>query len=228
MTDFLEEARFFSVVGSFSSLPEVVSILENKRERVDYLFIDLETSADALPHFKAEDYAELRILLFTNADVYMVDRAKGDVLSSLINFEMNRNSPLKSAYKKVEEELDDEGYWDDDYADYYPQPEQNSLFVKSSNKLVRIPLEDLQFVESQKDYLFFHTSDQKVKVLARMKNLASRLDENKFIRIHRSYLVRIDRINTIEGELVYLRDVAKPLPIGPSYRSRLMDALPLV
>ena len=61
-----------------------------------------------------------------------------------------------------------------------------------------------------------------------MKNLASRLDENKFIRIHRSYLVRIDRINTIEGELVYLRDVAKPLPIGPSYRSRLMAALPLV
>ena len=228
MTDFLNEARFFTVIGKYTSLAEVVEKLEGKNERIDYLFLDLECNAADLPHFQAENYAELRILLFSNGDVYMVDRAKGDVLSSLINFEMNRNSPLKSAYQKVEEELDDEGYWDDDYQDYYPQQEQKSLFVKSSNKIVRIPLDDLHFVESQKDYLFFHTSDLNVKVLARMKHLASRLDDSRFIRIHRSYLVRIDRISTIEGELVYLKDIPKPLPIGPSYKSKLMDALQLV
>lgn len=233
MKDFLDEARFFTVNGKFESLSEATESLESQNEKIDYLFLDLENNAADLPYFSAEKFPELRILLFSSNSVFMVDRAKGDVISSLINFEMNRNSPLHSSYQKTSVGADADDYWEDDnpsnsFQDLPPQSDQNSLFVKSSNKIVRIPLEDLHFVESQKDYLFFHTTDLNVKVLARMKHIANRLDENKFIRIHRSYLVRIDRISTIEGELVYLKDIPKPLPIGPSYKSRLIEVLHLV
>lgn len=233
MADFLEEARFFSVIGTYKSLSSAVASLENDSQKIDYLFLDLEYNAADLPYFNGDKFGELRILLFSNKSVFMVDRAKGDVVSSLINFEMNRNTPLQSSYRRTDNELETEEYWGEEnespsYQEFQPQPESNSLFVKSSNKIVRIPLEDLHFVESQKDYLFFHTSDLNVKVLARMKHIANRLDENRFIRIHRSYLVRIDRISTIEGELVFLKDIPKPLPIGPSYKSRLIEVLHLV
>lgn len=228
MEDFLEEARFFEVIGKFDTLEQTIPSLGPDSEKIDYLLLDIESNSADLPHFSADKYPELRILLFSNDSVFMVDRAKGDIVSSLINFEMNRNMPLQSSYQDSDDEIGD--YWDDDsdYEESVPTAESNSLFVKSSNKIVRIPLEDLQFVESQKDYLFFHTSDMHVKVLSRMKHIASRLDENKFIRIHRSYLVRIDRISTIESELVYLKDNPKPLPIGPSYKGRLMEILQLV
>lgn len=234
MAQLLDEASFFRVKGRFNSYSRALSGLATSTEKIDYLFLDLENNASDLPHLTPDILQPLRLVLFSDHNVFMLDRAKDNIISSLINFEIQRGSepltdcalessaPFSSLLPLAKEEPSpNEDNWKHSTS-------QNSLFVKSNNKIVRISLDELCYVESQKDYLHFHTREEDIKVLARMKHLAPRLSQNGFIRIHRSYLVRVECIHTIEGELIYLQGHSKPLPIGPSYKSTLISALALV
>lgn len=104
----------------------------------------------------------------------------------------------------------------------------NSIFVKSEARISRIPLDQLLYVEAQKDYVLLHTRERPYRVLNSMKRITQRLGNVEFMRVHRSYIIRLDKIVTIEGEYVQLQETATKVPIGPSYKSELMDRLRLI
>jgi|GEM_PF-6577539 len=234
MTQLLDEASFFRIKGRFNSCSRALSSLASSPEKIDYLFLDLENNASDLPHLTPDVLQPLRLVLFSDHNVFMLDRAKDNIISSLINFEIQRGidplaeCPEETTTPSITQAITNPGVPANQDGNWRHSQRQNSLFVKSNTKIVRISLDKLCFVESQKDYLHFHTHEEDIKVLARMKHLAPRLSQYGFIRIHRSYVVRVECIRTIEGELIYLQGLPKPLPIGPSYKSSLISALALV
>jgi DNA-binding LytR/AlgR family response regulator len=102
-------------------------------------------------------------------------------------------------------------------------PGDDFVFVRVDGRLVRIELADLHWVEAQGDYVMLHTPQKRYMIHATMKSMERKLPAGTFIRVHRSHIVRVDKIADIdESTLVIGREV---IPIGASYRSSLMRRL---
>ncbi len=95
------------------------------------------------------------------------------------------------------------------------------IFVKSNSKLVKLKTEDIYYIEALKDYVVIHTRDTRYTIHSTMKDIEAKMGNEDFIRIHRSYIVRLDKIATIEYPNLTLEHVDKVIPIGGSYRDEL-------
>lgn len=95
------------------------------------------------------------------------------------------------------------------------------IFVKSNSKLVKLKNEDIYYIEALKDYVVIHTKDTRFTIHSTMKDIEAKMGVEDFIRIHRSFIVRMDKIATIEYPNLTLEHVDKIIPIGGSYRDEL-------
>jgi two-component system response regulator LytT len=95
------------------------------------------------------------------------------------------------------------------------------IFVKSNSRLVKVRTKDIYFVEALKDYVVINTSNARYTIHSTMKDIERKLSPNEFIRVHRSFIVRIDKIVAIEQPNLILEDEKKPIPIGGSYKDEL-------
>jgi len=112
-----------------------------------------------------------------------------------------------------------------DYRQQQTSDIQDSLFVRSEYKMVRIPLPDIRYIEGLKDYVRIHTrSARPVLTLMTMKGILEKLPADKFIRIHRSYIIPVDKIRTLVSKRIIL-DSSDELPIGESFADAVKELL---
>jgi len=97
------------------------------------------------------------------------------------------------------------------------------IFVKADKKLVRLKYNEIQYVEGLKDYVIIKTDTGRVITLQTMKSLEEKLPTPPFMRIHRSYIVNLDKINAVVGNMVEVMEKGQPksLPVGKNYRDEL-------
>ncbi len=95
------------------------------------------------------------------------------------------------------------------------------IFVKSDKKLVKVRYADILYIEGLKDYVIIRMKDSRVITLQTMKSLESKMPSDKFRRIHRSYIVAIDKIEAVIGNMIEINK--KHLPIGKNYREDLLN-----
>ncbi|MBL7806871.1 MAG: response regulator transcription factor [Saprospiraceae bacterium] len=101
------------------------------------------------------------------------------------------------------------------------------FFVKADKKLVKVNFDDIIYIEGLKDYVIIRLLQGRVITLQTMKNLEDRLPRNLFRRIHRSFIVAMDKVMAIEGNMVEVMEKDKPklLPIGKNYRDELLQLI---
>ncbi len=99
------------------------------------------------------------------------------------------------------------------------------FFVKADKKLVKIKYDEILYIEGLKDYVIIRLEVGRVVTLQTMKSLEDKLPLNRFKRIHRSYIVSIDKIHAVDGTSVdvYEKGVIKQLPIGKNYRDEILE-----
>ncbi|MCY1481224.1 Transcriptional regulatory protein YehT [compost metagenome] len=95
------------------------------------------------------------------------------------------------------------------------------LFIKTDGKLVKINLNDLLLVEGLKDYLYLHLKNEKLIVLDTLKEFEAKLPAPSFMRVHKSYIIRLDQIETIERNRVFIQN--KIVPIGETFKIKFQD-----
>lgn len=105
---------------------------------------------------------------------------------------------------------------------------EDCIFVKSNSRLVKVKTQEIYFVEALKDYVIIHTKDSKYTVHSTMKDMLSKLASSEFLRVHRSYIVRVDKIVAIEQNSLIIEDDKKIVPVGGSYRDELHSRLRFV
>ncbi|WP_052732851.1 GAF domain-containing DNA-binding protein [Hymenobacter terrenus] len=113
---------------------------------------------------------------------------------------------------------------------------RTEIFVKQDQRLVRVATADLQYVEALGDYVNLHTTRERLTVYGTMKDLETKLPVRDFARVHRKYIVRLDRIVSIEADVALLDGVRDAtltrtpvrVPIGSSYKAGLLGRLNLV
>jgi two-component system, LytTR family, response regulator len=100
----------------------------------------------------------------------------------------------------------------------------NFFLVKEDKKLVRVAPADIVFVESQNDYLTIHLANRSILTYMTLGKLEAMLPADEFLRVNRSYLIRLGAIKEIDGNLITTLD-GKRVPIGVTYRERVMEVL---
>ncbi|AMM52976.1 hypothetical protein TH61_14840 [Rufibacter sp. DG15C] len=96
------------------------------------------------------------------------------------------------------------------------QPDE--LFVKVDNKIIKVNLQSIAFIEARGDYVVINTDTKKHIVYTTMSAIDQKLPADQFMRIHRSFIINLKRIELIEDDSVFMQD--KYIPIGGSYQSK--------
>ena len=104
-------------------------------------------------------------------------------------------------------------------------PGDDFFFVKADKKLVKVRYSNILYIEGLKDYVIIRLKEGRVITLQTMKSLEEKLPSSKFKRIHRSYIVALDKINALVGNMVELTEKGqtKTLPVGKNYRDELLS-----
>ncbi len=102
------------------------------------------------------------------------------------------------------------------------------LFVKSNSRLVKVNMKDIYYIEALKDYVVINTEHTRYTIHSTMKDIETKLAPNEFMRVHRSFIVRVEKIVAIENQNLVLEKDKKIVPIGGSYKDDLLQRLNMV
>lgn len=97
----------------------------------------------------------------------------------------------------------------------------DSIFIKANSKLIKINKTNIYYIEALKDYVVIHTKDTRYTIHSTMKDIEIKMGLEDFVRVHRSFIVRLDKIASIDFPNLFLEDEKKMIPIGGSYREEL-------
>ena len=95
-------------------------------------------------------------------------------------------------------------------------PIQDFIFVKTEHKIQKVELDDILYIEGLKDYISIYTKAERIITLQNMKKMEDTLPHGQFIRVHKSYIISLDKIESIERSRISI--CGKVIPIGDTYR----------
>jgi DNA-binding LytR/AlgR family response regulator len=102
----------------------------------------------------------------------------------------------------------------------------DSIIVRADKKMIKVPLEDIQYIESLKDYVIIHVGGRRIVTKQKISYLEQKLPEGRFLRIHRSFLIALNKIQAFSPNHVEIN--SQELPIGRSYKSEVAKILGFV
>jgi DNA-binding LytR/AlgR family response regulator len=197
---------------------EAINILKAEDD-IHLIFLDIEmpemTGIDFLDSLKNHP----QIIMVSGKEKYAVDAFEYDVTDFLLK-------PV--AYSRFFKSIDKAG-------NRFHRNKLNiigreEIFIKKNSTLVRLKYEEILWVEALENYVIFNTYKDKYTIHFTMKSIEQKLPSNKFIRVHRSYIVNTSCIDIIEDNsvLIHTEEADKSIPIGKSYKERLMKDINLI
>lgn len=200
-----------------------------KNHDVDLMFLDIQ-----MPQLTGTDFlrslANPPVVIFTTAySNYAVDGFELNALDYLLK-PISLDRFLKSVNKaqeqiKLQRAAADQAGPPQDTA--VVEPEADFMFVKADKKLIRVHYDDVVYIEGLKDYVIIRLQASRIVTLQTMKSLEKKLPSNIFKRIHRSYIVNLDKIDALMGNMVEVKEKGqvKHIPVGKNYRDELLELI---
>ncbi|MFY8037792.1 MAG: LytR/AlgR family response regulator transcription factor [Cyclobacteriaceae bacterium] len=203
-----KRVRSINLKGSFSSAVEARHFLQE--EPVDLIFVDVE-----MPELSGLDFIRTltkrpEIIITSAKEKYALEAFEVEVADFLLK-PVSLERFLKTM-NRIEIKLASA-----------PKATNGSLYVKANNQLINLSLSAINYVEAYGDYVNIYTEKERFIVHGTMKGMESKLPADEFARVHRSHIVRLDKINAIEETVIIIGK--KLIPIGDSYRHMLMNQL---
>jgi DNA-binding LytR/AlgR family response regulator len=215
----------FEVVDYVESPGKALEVLENKR--VDLVLMDTFFDRD----FSGVDAEKVIREKYNTPVLFIASENKTDLAEDIIASSATALilKPVKDFELKVNINLSVENFRKTQ--EIMPKNEENFnnyIFVRADYKLNKIRIPDIYYIEAKKDYVNIHTSDNVYMVHSTMRDIMKVLPASLFIRIHRSYIVNIDKIFSIKYPELLVESKMKMLPIGGLYRKELFDRIKVV
>jgi len=213
MADFVGKIPGLELKGECKNPLEAMDILS--RENIDILLLDIQ-----MPELTGVEF--LRTLknkpatIFTTAySEYALEGYQLDVIDYLVKpFSLDRFiQAINKAAAHIELKRKADGASREN-------SEQEFLLLHADHKIYKVKLNEIEYIEGLKEYVSYYTKEKRIIVLQSLKSIEESLPNDRFIRIHRSYIVPIDKIKTLDGNQVQIGD--KLIPIGRSYKEEVM------
>ena len=212
LADYARQIDFLELKGLAEHPMDALQLMESTT--IDLMFLDVHMpKMSGLDFLKSLDNPPI-IILTTAYHSFALEGYQLNVLDYLvkpITFQRFLKSALKA--KKQFELL----------TGTRPSPEKKSsepdhFFIKSDGKIEKITFAELQYVEGMQNYLTLHTARGKFTTLLTLKSLLEKLPADRFVQVHRSFIVQLGKVQTIEGQLLRIEGASIPIS-----RSRLEE-----
>lgn len=205
---FCKQLPSIKIVAVFSNTDTAMRYL--KKHPVDVLFLDINMPAISGIDF-AKNLPNHVLLVFTTA--YSEYAFEGFNLSA-IDFLVKPYSFTrfeKAVYKIIQQlELQNKVV------------AQNFLTIRADYSLIKVLFEDILYIEAMGDYVKIFVMNKKTVIpKITLKSILSKLPQNDFIRVHRSYIISLTKVNSIKNRLIFIKD--KEIPIGASYEENFLS-----
>lgn len=209
---FCEKAGFLTVKAHFLSVDEALPFLE--QNPVDLLFLDVEmpgaSGFDLLDCLNTQP----KVILTTSKTEYAFDAFQYNV-DDYLKKPFTYKRFLESVQKVMKQESAEKST---DATDH--------IFIKVDTKLIKVLINDILYIESMGDYVRFVTTSKKLVSLNTMKKLEEKLSKTQFMKVHRSYMINISRIDDLQGNTIYIQ--GNEVPIGKGHREEVLKRLNIV
>lgn len=220
MASYVKKTPFLELVGAYSSAVQAMQELHG--HQVDLIFLDIQ-----MPELNGLDYSRMipqqtRVVFTTAFNQYALDGYKVNALDYLLK-PVSYPDFLQAANKAQE--------WFK-LIERSQQPEKTekevdiqSIFIKSEYKLIQIELKNILYIEGLKDYvkIYEENAPKPIMSLMSMKAMEDMLPSDRFMRVHRSYIVQKEKIRIIEHNRIVFGNTY--IPIGDSYKQVFQDFL---
>jgi DNA-binding LytR/AlgR family response regulator len=214
--EFVNRTDQLNLLSSYENAVDAINAFSTE-EDIDLIFLDIE-----MPEMSGIDFLETltnppQIIIISSKDKYALDAFNYDVTDYLLK-PISYSRFFKAVNKanvRFKNKVD---------------PKDDEIFIKKNSALVRLKYEDILWVEALENYVIFNTFNEKYTIHFTMKAIEQKLPSNRFTRVHRSYIVNTSSINVIEDNSVIIKthDGSKSIPIGKSYKDKLMGDINLI
>lgn len=215
---YISKTDFITLVETFDNAVDAANYF-NKNEAMDLIFLDIE-----MPGMSGVEFLESldnlpQIIIVSAKEKYALQAIQHDVTDYLLKPVVYPRF-LKAATKannKYKEEADKDN--------------SEGIFVKSSSSsFVRLFYDDVLYIEAMENYVVIATFKQKHTIHFTMKALLTKLPTDKFVRVHRSYIVNKDRVERIDDNMIIINtnEKRKSIPMSKSYKDDFMNKINIV
>jgi DNA-binding LytR/AlgR family response regulator len=183
-------------------------------QKIDLVFLDIQMPEISGLEFARNIQGKSKIVLTTAYSEFAAEGFNLEVVDYLL-----KPIPLPRFLRAAQRALNaitsaetapsDESTIEDDY-----------IFVKTEfkGKMLKVNLKEIDYVEGMKNYIAIHHAGQKTMALLNMKDIEERLPRKHFMRVHKSFIVSVNKITAIEGNVIRLKNIQADILLGETYR----------
>jgi DNA-binding LytR/AlgR family response regulator len=230
IADYIGKIPFLELIGTTTSA--ITALTQVQQGDIDLVFLDIQMPDLTGIQFLKLCGSKCKVILTTAYPEYALDGYEHDVLDYLLK-PIAFDRFLKAAHKA--------------HAYFMPiktasvnvQPTANAdqssgapintaaeyMFIKgeSKNKFLKVNYDDILYVEGLKNYVSLFTAEQRLVTYQTLRDLETQLPQPPFYRVHKSYIISVDKIRMVDGNQVYIGDQA--IPIGETYRDGFLKVI---
>lgn len=215
---YVAEMPVLDLVGECANALQALSLL--REQKIDLVFLDIR-----MPQLNGTDFLKTlkhppKVIFTTAFSEYALEGYELDIVDYLmkpIRFDrfikaVNKAFDTQSNKAVIEEIIPKES-----------KTVESFVYFRADRKMVKVLLSDILYIESMKDYVKVMTSNKTIITKQSISSLETMLPEKKFLRIHRSYIVSVDKIKSFTHELIEVG--AAEIPVGKLYRNQVLKTL---
>ncbi len=220
ITEYIKRVPYLEHLASFDNAIDALEFLRDKK--TDLVFLDIQ-----MDKFTGIQLLEIlrnppKIIITSAYDNYALKGYELDVTDYLlkpISFERF----LKAVNKVGGEIRSDRSSRPATETEGAPKPPADYIFIKADYHMHKVKLENILYIEGMKDYLRLHLPNERLMTLMSFMKMEKVLPPEKFMRVHKSYIVSLDRIERIERNTIII--AGQKIPIGNKYKKEFMEYL---
>ena len=200
LKDYIQKLPYLEFAGDFNSPLKVIDLV--KSGEIDLMFLDIQmpdiSGLDFLRTLRNPPY----VIITSAYQEFAIEGFELSVCDYLLKpFSFERFITASNKVLTLKEKESSETV-SSNQLESETTIHENYLVIRADRKHYKINYEDLVYIEGQKAYVTFHTVNKRVTALAALRDLEEELPKDSFIRIHKSYIVSINKIDTLEGNMV--------------------------
>ena len=210
----VSRVSFLELARSFTDPVEALSFLA--KEPMDLVFLDIEMpELNGIDFIKALQHPQPMVIMTTTSKSHALHAYESNAVDYLVKpIEVSRFMKAVAKARVFSEKRDVEG------------SDEQAVFVKKDGMMVKIKKSDIVCIEGLGDYVVLNTEKEKYVVHSTMQSMEEKFDSKEFLRVHRSFIIRLDKISRIEENTISCLN--KLIPIGKTYLKQVYSRLNLL